>query len=83
MRTVYVKFSTQRDVEDFVERLSGLKGNFDLIDGHFILDARSMMGIFSLDLSKPIRLDISLDTPESRRAVAPFIAELPGAEGEA
>ena len=82
MRTVYVKLSTRQDVQDFVGNLSGLEGNFDLIDGNYILDARSLMGIFSLDLSKPLRLDIEFDTPETQEAVSRFVVEPPPAKNK-
>jgi hypothetical protein len=77
MGTVYVSLPTAETVQEFVECLAGLEGSFDLIsDGH-ILDARSLMGIFTLDLSRPIRLDFSRDTPETRMVLAGFTARAP------
>ena len=32
--------------------------DFDLVSGRYVIDAKSIMGIFSLDLSKPIDLNI-------------------------
>ena len=32
--------------------------DFDLVSGRYVIDAKSIMGIFSLDLSKPIDLSI-------------------------
>jgi len=77
MRTVYVSLTTEHAVQDFVERLAGLAGHFDLMEGSYILDAHSLMGIFSLDLTKPLRLDIERDTPEALKAVEPFLVAAP------
>lgn len=73
MRTVYVRLPNIQAVQEFVNTLAPLKGRFDLVSGHYLLDARSLMGIVSLDLSKPIRLDMSEDTPENMRAIQRFI----------
>ncbi len=74
MQSVYVRLSTPEIVQQFVDTLSPLNGAFDLISGRYILDARSLMGIFSLDLTKPIELKIYDDTPETMRAIEPFLA---------
>ena len=54
MRTVNIKLPTAEAVQEFVAQISGLSGQFDLLSGKYVLDARSLMGIFSLDLLKPI-----------------------------
>ena len=36
--------------------------DFDLVSGRYVIDAKSIMGIFSLDLSKPIDLNIHSET---------------------
>ena len=73
MRTVAVFFSSEKNVKDFTDALIPLNGDFDLISGNYILDARSLMGIFSLDLSKPIQLKIQKDTEETMSALQKFI----------
>ncbi|MDL2214057.1 HPr family phosphocarrier protein [Clostridia bacterium OttesenSCG-928-O13] len=80
MSTVYVSLPTAEVVQEFVEQLSNLTGSFDLIAGSYILDARSLMGIFSLDLTKPIRLDMGEDTPQNRKAIQRFLADAPPAK---
>ena len=75
MRTVYVRLSGVRGVQNFVSALSGLSGRFDLTSDQYILDAKSLMGILSLDLTKPLRLTISDDTPKAMEAIMPFIIE--------
>lgn len=75
MENVYVSLSSPETVQRFVETLSGLDGDFDLISGKYILDARSLMGIFSLDISKPIQLCIHNSSQENKEAIYPYLAE--------
>ena len=75
MRTVYVHFSTVMDVKRFVESISSLEGDFDLIDGVFVIDARSLMGIFGMDLAKPVQLRIHKDSDKAMKAVKCFILD--------
>ena len=75
MKTVYVNLPDADTIQRFVDALADCRGQFDLISGHYILDARSMLGIFNLDLKRPIRLDVYEESPENLAAVAPFVAE--------
>ena len=78
-KSISVFLSTPERVQSFVETLSDLDGDFDLVYGSYILDARSLMGIFSLDLSKPIRLDIHEATEKKIDALRRFeSAVMPG-----
>ena len=77
MRTVYVFLPTVMTVKRFVEAISSLEGNFDLIDGRYVVDARSLMGIFSMDLSGPIQLRIQKDSEKAMKAVEDFLATEP------
>ncbi len=45
-------------VKNFVNLINQYDYDFDLISGRYVIDAKSIMGIFSLDLSKPIELTI-------------------------
>lgn len=74
MKYVEVYLPTPTQVQKFVGTLVALKGDFELISDNQILDARSLMGIFGFDLSKPIKLKIHNDSPENLKAIAPFIA---------
>ena len=58
MKTVNVLLGTINDVKDFVSIVSKYEFDVDLVSGRYAVDAKSIMGIFSLDLSKPIRVDI-------------------------
>lgn len=64
MKNVLVKLSSVEMVKDFNSKLFPLEGEFDLVTGRYIVDARSIMGIFSLDLSKPVSLTINSDNEE-------------------
>ena len=48
-------------VKSFVNDISKFDSDFDLVSGRYVIDAKSIMGIFSLDLSKPITLNIHAD----------------------
>ena len=55
------------------EIISKYDGDFDLISGRYVVDAKSIMGIFSLDLSKPIQLSLPSTTPELMEELKPYI----------
>ena len=77
METVYVYFSTVMEVKRFVESISPLDGEFDLIDGRYVVDARSLMGIFGMNLTKPIQLRIHKNSKKAIQAIKSFIVEEP------
>ena len=56
MKSVDIKLSSIQDVRDFVNIVSKYEMDIDLLSGRYIVDAKSIMGIFSLDLLKPIKL---------------------------
>ena len=56
MRTVNIRLNSIKDVQDFVELVRQFEGDIDLSSGRYVVDAKSIMGIFSLDLMKPITL---------------------------
>ena len=80
MRIVYVSIPTVMEVKRFVESISSLEGDFDLIDGRYVVDARSLMGIFGMDLSKPIKLCIHKDSKKALQAVKNFVVDEPVGE---
>lgn len=61
MKTVSISLNSIDRVKTLVNELSKYDSDFDLISGRYVIDAKSMMGIFSLDLSKPIDLCIHSD----------------------
>ncbi|MFA9381983.1 MAG: HPr family phosphocarrier protein [Acetanaerobacterium sp.] len=56
MKTANIMLNTINDVKDFVAVVNKYDFDVDLISGRYAVDAKSIMGIFSLDLSKPIAL---------------------------
>lgn len=58
MKSVTIFLNSIDKVKSFVNLLANYDCDFDLISGRYVIDAKSIMGIFSLDLSKPIELCI-------------------------
>mgnify|MGYP000218862579 CR=1 FL=1 len=61
MREVKIFLGTIERVKDFVNAVTRLDCDVDIVSGRYVIDAKSIMGIFSLDLSKPIDLNIHAD----------------------
>ena len=70
MKTVKISLNSIDKVKAFVN-------DFDLVSGRYVIDAKSIMGIFSLDLSKAIDLNIHDDDniDEILKTLAPYIVE--------
>lgn len=58
MKTVSISLNSIDKVKAFVNDITKFDTDFDLISGRYVIDAKSIMGIFSLDLAKPIELNI-------------------------
>ena len=58
MKTVQISLNSIDKVKSFVNDITRFENDFDLVSGRYVIDAKSIMGIFSLDLSKPIDLNI-------------------------
>ena len=61
MKTVKISLNSIDKVKSFVNDITKFDYDFDLGSGRYVIDAKSIMGIFSLDLSKPIDLNIHAD----------------------
>ena len=61
MKTIKISLNSIDKVKSFVNDLTKFDYDFDLVSGRYVIDAKSIMGIFSLDLSKPIDLNIHAD----------------------
>jgi phosphocarrier protein HPr len=74
MKTFNIMLKSINDVKDFVNIVNRYDFDVDLTSGRYIVDAKSIMGIFSLDLSKPIRVEAHTDDPSDfMKDIAPFI----------
>ena len=58
MKTVKISLNSIDKVKSFVNEITKFDYDFDLVSGRYVIDAISIMGIFSLDLSKSIDLNI-------------------------
>ena len=79
MKTVRISLNSIDKVKSFVNDLVRFTDvDFDLVSGRYVIDAKSIMGIFSLDLSKPIDLNIHADEDKLEEIVntlKPYIIE--------
>ncbi|MCI5676895.1 MAG: HPr family phosphocarrier protein [Clostridia bacterium] len=65
MKSVKIKLSTIADVRDFVNIVSKSDTEIDLTSGRYVVDGKSIMGIFSLDLLSPITLTAHTDDTDA------------------
>ncbi len=76
MTTVKISLDSIDKVKAFVNAITKFDSDFDLISGRYVIDAKSIMGIFSLDLSKPIELTIHNDNVSAiLDTIAPYVVE--------
>lgn len=77
MKTINIMLNSIDKVKAFVNTLTKFDCDFDLISGRYVIDAKSIMGIFSLDLSKPIELNIHATEriDEILEALKPYTVE--------
>ena len=66
MKTLEVTLGSINDVKDFVNAVTKYSFDVDLSSGRYMVDAKSIMGIFSLDLSKNLQLNIHNDEVADR-----------------
>ncbi len=78
MKAVSVLLNTIDKVRNFVTAVSPFSGELDLKSGRYTVDAKSIMGIFSLDLSRPMDLLIheNAENPDLDKAIQPFLAPM-------
>ena len=77
IKTVSISLNSIDKVKSFVNEITKFSNDFDLVSGRYVIDAKSIMGIFSLDLSKPINLNIHADDNLAviLEAIKPYIIE--------
>ncbi len=74
IKQVTIQLSTILDAKKFVSIVSHYDYDIDLISGRYVVDAKSIMGIFSMDISKPITLVAQTDNPDELMAeIADYI----------
>ena len=77
MKTVMISLNSIDKVKSFVNDITKFDYDFDLVSGRYVIDAKSIMGIFSLALSKPINLHIhaeeNADQEKVMEVLKPYI----------
>ena len=61
MFDMYVSLGTIESVKKFVTKITQFDEDFELIQEKYVIDAKSVLGIFSIDLSKPVLLRINAE----------------------
>lgn len=75
MKSVNIKLSLAENVKSFVNIVNRYSYEVDLRSSRHVVDAKSILGIFSLDLSKPITMEIYADECDDLlEDVKPFMA---------
>lgn len=76
MLTLQVKLDTIELVKSFSALMNTYDGECDLTSGRYVVDAKSIMGVFSLDLAKPLKLHLHDEaSPELLAALKPYLAD--------
>ncbi|MCH5259141.1 MAG: HPr family phosphocarrier protein [Lachnospiraceae bacterium] len=78
MKSYILDLNSIDRVKGFVTAIEGFEGYFDLVSGRYVIDAKSIMGIFSMDLSQNVEFRI-LETndriSEVEAAIAPYLVQ--------
>ena len=77
MKTVMISLNSIDKVKSFVNDITKFNYDFDQVSGRYVIDAKSIMGIFSLDLSRPIELSIHADDnlDEIMEVLTPYLVQ--------
>ena len=65
MKEVKIKLTNVQDIREFVNQVILADYDVDLIQGRYVIDAKSIMGIFSLDLLSPISMVAHTDNADA------------------
>ncbi len=72
---VWVNLGSIETVKDFVSIVAHFNGDAELKSGKYVVDAKSIMGIFSLDLSKKLLLELEDPTEEEMKSIDKYIVK--------
>ena len=76
MYTAKVKFGNVVDAQKFVGICNDMNFKVELLSGAYVIDAKSIMGIFSLDFSQPVELRANCpDGSDFPAKIAPYLVE--------
>ena len=69
MKEMKIFLGSIERVKDFVNSVTRLDCDVDIVSGRYVIDAKSIMGIFSIDLSKPVQVRIHAEGMEAEKAL--------------
>jgi len=78
MTAFSVSLTSITDVKAFVDAAAQVACEIDVLSGRYIVNAKSIMGLFSIDLSQPVRVEVQGDEGQGaafRESVAAFVVE--------
>lgn len=76
MQEIQIKLNDMQAIRDFVKEVVVLPYDVDLVQGRYIVDAKSIMGIFALDITSPIKVVVNTnDATPFFNAIAKFVVE--------
>ena len=64
MRICKVQLNAIGEIREFVNAASNFEGAVDMVSGRYVIDAKSLLGVMTLDLSKPVELHVHTENPE-------------------
>lgn len=71
---IKAKVNTMEDIKTFVTYLNQFSGDVDVSSAQYVVDGKSILGVFSLDLEKPLTVKFHGEIPsELKEKLAPFI----------
>jgi phosphotransferase system HPr-like phosphotransfer protein len=75
MRYFSIQLKAINDVKEFVNIVSTFDCDIDLTSDRYVVDGKSIMGLFSLDLSRPIKVSAHCDDPSIAEKLKKFIVD--------
>ncbi|MDD6810620.1 MAG: HPr family phosphocarrier protein [Lachnospiraceae bacterium] len=78
MKSYILNLNSIEKVKGFVSIINNIDGYFDLVSGRYVVDAKSIMGIFSMDLSRNVEfriLETNENISEIEKAISPYVVK--------
>ena len=76
MQEIQIKLTDMQSIREFVKEVVLLPYDVDLVQGRYIVDAKSIMGIFALDITSPIKVVANTnDATEFFSAISQFVVK--------
>lgn len=76
MESIEILINTASKIKNFINIITKFEGDFDLASGRYVVDAKSIMGVFSMDFSRPLKLNMYCEDnikEEVKQSLAEFI----------